>query len=133
MMMKGGLVLLPVLLVAALQTKGQELQASECTPSFVEVSPGEPIRGKAGSWRILFKVALIGCAERLETLTESELDTLRAEFHSPSEWSNLLLVNKEATQELRTRAVQTVTDVLGRRVVTDILFHDVTILDHNVQ
>lgn len=126
------LFLLLLLLLSAFQAKAEEGQESECTPSFIEVSPTEPIRAVTGSWKILFKVALIGCAEELLTLTQEELETLRAEFLDPSEWSNLLLVNKEAMQELRRGAIQRVTGILGRRVATDILFHDVTILDHNV-
>lgn len=127
------LLLLLLLALPAARAEAEETQASECTPSFVEVSPDEPLRAETGSWKILFKGALIGCLEELETLTQEEIETRREEFLNPSEWSNLLLVNKEATQELRRRAVQRVTEILGRQAVTDILFHDVTILDHNVQ
>jgi len=127
------LLLILLLSLPASQAEAEETQVNECTPSFVEVSPVEPIRAETGSWKILFKVALIGCVEELETLTQEELETLREEFLNPSDWSNLLLVNKEATQELRKRAVQRVTEILGREAATDILFHDVTILDHNVQ
>ena len=133
MMLTRSLVFLPLLLAAALQTEAEGFPPSKCTPSFVEVSPDETIRTEAGSWRILFKVALVGCVEELETLSEKELETLREEFRDASQWSNFLLVNKDASQEVRRRAVQRVTDILGRRAVTDILFHDVPILDRNVQ
>lgn len=133
MRLKRALPFLPLLLVAASYAEAGEPQGRKCTPSFVEVSPEEPIRAEPGSWRILFKVALVGCAEKLKTLTNEELDLLREEFRNPTEWSNLWLANKQATKELRRRATKRVTDVLSRRTVTDILFHDVTILDHNIQ
>ena len=125
--------LLVLLLVAASYAEAEEPQGGECTPSFVEISPEEPISAEAGSWRILFKVALVGCAEKLKTLTEEELTILREEFRNPTEWSNLYLANTEAKKDLRRRAIKRVTDILSRHAVTDILFHDVTVLDHNVQ
>lgn len=121
------------LLVATLQAKADEARSGKCTPSFVEVSPTEPIRAEAGSWKIFFKVALVGCAEKLKTLNEDELRSLREEFRNPTEWSNLLLVNKETSEKIREKAVHRVTAVLGRKAVTDILFHDIAIVDHNVQ
>lgn len=112
--------------------KGEETQARECMPSVVELAPDEPINADVEYWRVHFKVALVGCADKLETLTEDELDTLREEFRQPAEWSNLLLVNKETKQDLKSKAVQRVTELLGRQVVTDILFYEIAILDHNV-
>jgi len=122
-----------LILVGGIPAAAEAPQEKKCSPSFVEVSHGAPIRTEAGSWSILFRVALIGCAEDLETLDKESLDTLREEFSDPSEWSSLLLVNEKTTQELRKEAVHRILEILGRPVVTDILFHDVTILDHNAQ
>lgn len=113
--------------------EADEAQAPGCTPSFIEVSPLEPIRAEVGSWEILFKVALIGCSEDLRAVTQKEIESLKREFISPEEWSNLVLVTEETLQELRKRALQVTNRILGRQVATDILFHDIEILDHNSQ
>lgn len=120
-------------LAFASQVEANETQAPGCTPSFIEISPSEPIRAEVGSWEILFKVALIGCLEDLRAVTQEEIESLKREFISPEECSNLLLVTEETLRELRKRALQTTNRNLGRQIATDILFHDIAILDHNSQ
>lgn len=104
-----------------------------CTPSFLEVSEDGPITAEVGIWEVVFNVALVGCAERLQQLTRQELSSLETEFLEPSGWSNLTLVAESAEAGFRRKAVERVEEILGRRVVTDILFHDITVIDHNVQ
>ena len=72
----------------------------------------------------------MGCAEDLRGISDQELVALVEEFQSPSEWSNLQLVQKSATEDLRNKAVERVAVLLGRRAVTDIVFHDISLYDH---
>lgn len=133
MNISGSLLALAILLGISCDSRAASPPQAVCTPSFVEVSSAEPIRAEVGSWRVFFRVALVGCSEKLQELTTSDLSAIREEFRQPSDWSNLLLINDARTLEFRTRAVQKAGEILGRPIVTDILFYDIAVLDHNVQ
>ena len=81
----------------------------------------------------MFEVALVGCKDDLDQLTEEDLGSLRREFLKPSKWSNLFLLDKRYDPDFRHEVVRRVDEILGERKVTDVLFHDISVLDHNVQ
>lgn len=108
-------------------------EASLCRPSFRQVSAGKPIEADIGSWRVVFKVALIGCREHLEQLSDEEVERLEDELREPEGWSNLRLINPQAAAELRRQVPARLNDVVGRSIVTDVLYHDIHVIDHNRQ
>jgi hypothetical protein len=103
---------------------------SSCSPVFREIA-SEPIRAEAGSWRVVFMVAIAGRAEDLGGISDQELEMIVDEFRNPSDWSNLLLVKESRTEAMRGKAVARVNTLLGRQVVTDVLVHDVNLIDHS--
>jgi hypothetical protein len=121
------------LLLFAAVGVSKAVDASNCQPSYRSVAAGEPITAQVGSWRLDFRVALIGCREPLEELRDDELDRLEDELREPEGWSNLRLINREAAAELRRQVPAQLNEVLGRPVVTDIFYYDVHIVDHNKQ
>jgi hypothetical protein len=124
------LLLLPGL---ACGSPAARVEDDPCTPSFLVVPSQGLIDAEVGTWRVLFKVALVGCAEDLEQLSQEDLTSLEGEFREPSKWSNLLLPNEADDPSFRHTVVQRIDEILERHLVTDVLFHDVTVLDHNVQ
>jgi len=101
--------------------------------SYREVSPGEPLRADVGTWKVVFEVALVGCKDDLDQLTEEDLGLLQREFLKPSRWSNLLLLDKRYNPAFRDEVAHRVDEILGQPRITDVLFHDISVLDHNVQ
>jgi hypothetical protein len=100
-----------------------------CTPSFLEVFD-KPVRLDLAYWKIYFSVALVGCEESLRSLTQAELRTITIEFKEPTEWFNFLLFADSTKPEFRDKAVAKVNSLVGRQVVTDILVHDLTLIDY---
>jgi hypothetical protein len=120
-----------VLSIATFSGAPVERGTTGCTPSFREVSD-KTIHAEAAYWRLYFSVALVGCKEDLGLLTPEDLDRLKAEFTHPTQWPILLLTTDSKKQSFRDNARSRVNNLLGRDVATDILIHDLTIVDHNV-
>jgi hypothetical protein len=123
-------ILLLALFLVSCEKAPLEAADGACSPSFREVS-AEPLETQFGYWRIFFSVALIGCKERLATLTPEELSKIKEEFTEPSEWSNLLLYADGKSKEFREKGTARVNTILGREVVSDVLICGLTIIDHN--
>jgi hypothetical protein len=102
-----------------------------CTPSFREVSD-EIIQAEASYWRLYFAVALVGCRADLDLLSTEELEALKKEFTNPTAWPILLLATASKKQSFRETVRLRANTLLGRDIVTDVLIHDLTIIDHNV-
>jgi len=131
--MKKRIVLYLFLLLAVATACGgttANTETSPCVPAFREVS-AEPIRAHFGSWRITFNVALIGCAANLEMITKEALAKLANEFQEQEKWSDVLVINGSKEESFRTQAVIRLNEVLGQDVVTDVLFHSISLLDDN--
>jgi hypothetical protein len=129
---KNGLILgfLALVLTTCGEAPPTEIHSS-CRSSFLEVFD-KPVKVDLAYWKIYFAVALVGCEESLRSLTQAELQTITTEFKETSEWSFIVLFSEFMEPEFRDKAVAKVNFLVGRQVVTDILVHDLTLIEHQL-
>lgn len=94
-----------------------------CTPSFREVT-SRPIVTSVAGQTASFSVALIGCKSDLDSLAPADLKRVADEFRNPTRWNTLATVWMPRNKTLRSRATARVNELLGRRVVSDVLITD---------
>lgn len=119
--------LLPLLLICS---QDVESGAYKCRPTFREVSERQ-ITPDLGYWELRFSVALIGCAGDLDSMTQRQLQAIRNELETPSEWSNLTLITRIYDVGFREQVAHRLNKILGEAVIYDVLFHDAELIDHN--
>ena len=105
-------------------------ESGSCHPSFREVSDARIVSTYA-VWRVYLMVALVGCRNDLKAITEEERLLLVEELREPTEWHNLMLVRYSNSRDLRAQVSARMNDLLGREVVTDVVFHDTAFIGHN--
>lgn len=110
----------------------EETDNEDCTPTYEIVSPEAAIDVDIGTWRIVFNAALLGCGSDLGQLEDEDFRRLRDELSSPADWSLLQLPSDSRKPEFRSEVVSRINELLGNRIVSDVLFFDISILDHNV-
>jgi len=96
-----------------------------CTPAFRKLSE-ERVGAEVGSFQVDFSVALLGCKERLRTLTEREVKMIRQEFIEPTDWSTHEVYSIPMHVGFRSRVVNRLNEILGRDVITDVFVYSVS-------
>ena len=129
--LKGSLVLLLSLAVCACHAPRAAQEESICKPTFLEIAEAG-MWADLGTWRVRFSVALIGCEQDLLEITPAKLKRLQKELVSPVEWSNLLLYSEAPKPEFRRKVAYLLNKELHRELISDVLYHNITMYDHNM-
>lgn len=83
-----------------------------------------------GSWRLEFRVAIVGCRDSLASLNEADFAALKARLGGEGEWADPWLSQMRLKPGFRREVSTALNKTLGGRpVVSDVLFYDITIYD----
>lgn len=105
------------------------VEPAPCTPGYIVVF-GEPETVEVGFWAVTFNVALVGCSELLESVSQQEWLSIRALLKERVATDFVTLFASHEDGGFRSRVTEVVNADLGRDVVDDVLFHDVGFRDH---
>ena len=104
------------------------MEAGPCVPFSVSLGD-DPIDTALGSSRVSFFIALAGCSDDLEGISEEERLQLVEELEKSTTWTAKQLAGRFQEEDLRAEVAERINQVLGREAVTDVLLHSLRVTE----